>query len=60
MLLQFVPTLMHCIDLSQDYAALSKELNQARDRILEHEEEINELKAERNNTRVSMKKIFFQ
>ena len=36
----------------QDFVALSKELNQAREKILECTDEINDMKAERSNTRV--------
>ena len=39
----------------QDFAALTKELNQAREKILEYTDEINDMKAERSNTRVSVK-----
>lgn len=43
--------------LLQEFATITKELTQARDLLCEREEEISELKAERNNTRVSFRFI---
>ena len=45
---------MFCCCVWQDYAALTKEVNHMREHLLEREEEITELKAERSNTRVRM------
>ena len=50
---------MYDFFVTQEFASLTKELNQARETLIERDEEIAELKAERNNTRVSIAYINF-